>query len=326
MIDMDERIPGIILAIILTISLFISLYFLAIKKITIDSINTINPLELLKIFFSTNFILFLITISISFAIILLIAKIYNYKFASIFISAGMIIGPIIGLLIFNQFFLTPLLLIIIIGVIFSIKNLTKKEEELKYFKTLRSGINVTQKIILIFSIGLFLQLAIMNLDKQEFYETEFPKELVNLTVGNSKSIEETTKEPLIDLVILTQKQTMNTIINNNSYQSLKDKNDTDVQTFILTIDSINTQINSKEYKEVYEKEFGKNFQNMDFGQDIIKSSPLMKNLSKNAWLIYAISGLLSALFIGGLIVKNISSLIYTLIVTILNAIKKNNLN
>ncbi len=319
---MNEHLPGIIISTIIAVLFFISTAFLALTNTTITIFNSLDPSILINLIFNTNFLLFLITLSTGISMILLTAKMYNYKFATIFSITGIFFGTIVGFIVFNQLNYLLILIIAIIGVVISIKNLTKKEEELKYLKILRSGSSTAGKIILFLAIAIFLQLVIINSANQKELEENFTSNILNMTLGDSKSLNDSINAPLVDLVILTQQQTIHSILQNPTYKKLETKNDTDTQTFIATMNALNTQMNSKEYKQLYQTQINDNSKTINLQEGIIKNSPMLELLSKNAWIVYAISGLITALFVGGLIVKNLSGIIYVLIVSLINFVKE----
>ncbi|HNV01161.1 MAG TPA: hypothetical protein PKK60_01905 [archaeon] len=321
---MDEKIIGGILSFISSIFFFLTTYFLSATNQTIEIFNTINPIPLTNLIFNENFILFLISASIAFSLLLIISKIYNYHYSSIFCGTSIFLGSIIGLVIFNQMNYLLILIITVIGVIISIKTLNQKEEELKYLKTMRSATNTMGKIILFISIAIFLQLLIINLPKQEEFEKNFVKDIMTTTIGDNNNLN-SVKTPMIELAITSQSQTIDLIMNTPPYKKLEDKNDLDIKIFILTMNDLNKKINSKEYKNLYENQLQNNTELPNLTIELMKNSPLIKDFSKLSWIMYAISGLFVSLFIGGIIIKNLSAIIYTIIITIKNKLNEKKL-
>ncbi|MDD4251178.1 MAG: hypothetical protein PHX27_03235 [Candidatus ainarchaeum sp.] len=310
---MDDLKTNFVYSIILIIFALTTGYFFYMAGIKFQNFLTINIFELLDLMLTFNFVLFIIFASITIAIIELIIKKFNPKIAIIisticFLISAILIGFFFGLIefIIPTFFG-------IIGIFFATITQANKEKEYKTMPILRSGISSGGKIVLFIGLGMLLFTLMITIQNQEFYEADFVKEFQNITIGEQKSIQYQIQEPLINSIIQTQKQTINAIKKINGFNELENKNDTDVLTFISGFKNFEITINSEEYKKTLNEQYTIQQEEQDISQQILESIPLIKSLSKYAWLIYSILSFLLIMGIGNIIIKNLSGIIYSII-------------
>lgn len=310
---MDDNVTVGIYLSILIIIIIISGYFFSLTGIRLENFLTINLFPLIDSVLTINFLIFIIFASISLSIIGLIIRKFKTKIAMILSSTGYTIGIIISCAIFGLFdFLIPLLFGII-GIVFATITQDKKEKEYKSMPILRSGMASSGKIISFIAIGAVLFTLTMTLTNQSSYEKNFTDGFLSLSIGEEGDLQSTIKEPLINAIVDSQKQTINSIKNLNSFSKLNEKNDSEVLTFLIEFQTFEATINSEAYKQIMEEQFDLQ-QDQGISEKIMTTIPLVNNLSKMAWLFYTLTIFIFILMIGNLLVKNISGIIYSIVI------------
>jgi|GEM_PF-1671359 len=313
---MEETHKGAILAILILIFTLTSAYFFSMSELKISSILTPNTLPLIESMFGTNFIVFLITTSISIALILFTIKKMSENEAIIISAIGYLIGGIGGCLIFGMLEYILPISFGFIGIIISAKTMNKKEKELKYASSIRAASFGAGKIITLICIGFFIYLILITAPNQKTYEENFVSEILDLTIGDTKSLQTQLNEPIIDLVIQTQKGTIQAIKSAPTYTPIKNSANPENVAFVLTMNEVEKQISSEAYKEQVTEQIQSGTQKQNIGEETIKQIPFIVGMSKYIWFIYCFSALVISLMIGNIVVKNISAIIYLLLIKI----------
>jgi hypothetical protein len=310
---MDNYITTIALTITLIISIISANFFFSITKITLDSFLTINVFPLINAMISFEFIMFLIFVSLSIACILLIIKHANFQYALGFSLIGYVLGITLGTILFgNLGFLIPLL-IATGGIPLAFESLVKKEKEYKSLPTLRSGISAANKMIMLTGVGLFIFIIIITFPAQEVHEQTFITQILSTTIGDTQTFGEMLQTPMVQIIIDSQKQTLNSVKKMPGFNEFENKNDADVLTFVTNFKTFDNMVNSDNYKTSIKNQFNSQNQNQELNKQLIQQIPIISNISKLAWLVYALEAFILVMFIGNLIVKNLAGLIYILI-------------
>ena len=305
---MEKNILGIILTFLLAMLIIASGFFLNLTNITLASYLTINLFPLLDNFLSPYFIGFLITISLALTTIILIAHNFETKETMIFSLAGYLIGSLVILALFVQLEFGIVLLFGGLGIILSIKLYEKQEDN--FSKSFKTGRSLTGKIILFFGIGVFLTILLMTLPNANEYEQNFSKNILESFVSNDNL---NLSSPLIGMLGNMQKETISSIQTTSEYQKLQSKNDPDFLDFENKLEELKILYASKEYQDLVGKEVDNLASSEEILPDLSSELPIVKDIAKFAWLIYAVLAFVSVLFIGEFILKNISSLIFAII-------------
>jgi uncharacterized integral membrane protein len=225
------------------------------------------------------------------------------------------------------FELTDFFIPILFGLIampFGIKFLKEKEQELKYFPRVRSGASAAGRMVLVISIGFLVSLAIIGIVNQPTIEKNFVGETLKMTVGDGITLDDSFLNSLTGVLIDSQVQTVNMIKNWNEVKNLENKNDLDGLMLVQKLDAMKAGLQSKTTQEqMVEQMKGKK---IDYGSQIMEKMPIMKEYAKYAWIMYAISAFVIIIAIGNLIVKNLSAVIYSMILFILPETQKTEQN
>jgi hypothetical protein len=300
---------SIIYSAILFILILTSAYFFSLSGIKLETFLTIDLISLLETFVSIWFIIFLILASFSLAVILLIIKnvetTEDFAIMIIFYLAGIIIS----LLIFNLFgFILPLL-IAIIGIIIATKTIEQKEKEFKSMPVLRAGANAGGKIIIFVALGLFLTLLFTTIPNAKQYEEGFVDDIFEVTIGEEENLKNSINEPVIEALVESQRQTLDSVKELPGFDALDESSDNEVLIFVTNFEALSSVINSDNYKEEIKQQFEGKSEELDLGEGIVGQLPIIKEIAKYAWLLYAFSGLVLVFLFGNLIVKNIAGLV-----------------
>ncbi len=310
---MDNYLTTIALTITLIISIISANFFFALTKITLDSFLTINVFPLINAMISFEFIMFLIFVSLSIACILVIIKHANLQYALGFSLIGYVLGITLGTIIFGNIgFLIPLL-IATGGIPLAFESLNKKEREYKSLPTLRSGISAANKMIMLTAAGLLIFIMIITFPAQETYEQEFAAQILSTTIGDTQTFGGMLQTPMIKVIIDSQKQTLDSVKKMPGFSQFENKNDPDILTFVTNFNTFNNMVNSKNYVTTITDQFSAQTENQELNKQLLEQIPIINEVAKLSWLVYALEAFIMVMFIGNLIVKNLAGLIYILI-------------
>jgi len=305
---MDQTHLGIILATILTILIIVDGFLFNLTGITLDYFLTINLLPTANVFLSAYFIGFLIVVSLSLSIIIIIVNKLEQQKAMIFTLLGYIIGIIILLAFFIQIELIFALLFCGFGIALSIKTYNKEEET--FTKHFKSGASLAGKTVLFFGIGIFITILLITLPNADEYEQNFSKDIVEGFIGGDNSA---LSAPLISSLGQLQKETLLAVQQTPEYKLMKSKNDSDFFNFEMKIEELKLLYTSDEYSKIIAENTSKITESNGINPKLNPDLPFVKNVAKYAWLVYALIAFASVLFIGELIIKNLSAFIYAIL-------------
>jgi len=242
------------------------------------------------------------------AIIIFIASKLEQQKALIFSLAGYLIGVTIILIFFIQIELIFLLLFCGFGIALGIKTHVKEEET--FSKNFKSGTSISGKVVLFFGIGIFVTILLITLPSASEYESNFSKDIVNSFVGGDNSA---LSAPLISSIGQLQKETLQAAQQTQEYKLMQSKNDSDFFKFEMKLEELKVLYTSDEYAKIIAESTSKIIENSESPPSLNFELPFVNDLAKYAWLIYALIAFASVLFIGELIIKNLSALIYAIL-------------
>jgi hypothetical protein len=309
---MDDKYIGIILSVLFFFLIIIDSYLFFLTKINFDLLNTINLFPLIELLVSIEFILFIVFCCFTFALIPLIMSFLERKNSIIILTLIYFFGTLIGCYLFNLIdFFIPLLFGLIglnIPLIWYKKEQTQKKQ---YFK---SATNKIGKIIVFIALGFFLTSLITTINNEN-YKQEFIDDFMELTINEEESLKDNIQKPLIDSIINSQIQTIKSIKTIPGFSELRNKNDSDVLTFVTGFEILESTINSKQHIEEVTKNYEKQTQNTNIEEELLKQIPFIEKASNYAWLIYSLMLFILINFIGNTLIKNIGGVIYFLVKT-----------
>lgn len=306
--SLRDIVPGILLAVAITVAIVFGAYFFSMTKITTAMFMTINSFQLIDGILNFNFAFFLICASFSLAIILFLGKKYPFKQAVIFSISGYLIGILVAVFVFNLLSYLPTLFFGVIGIPFGIKYLTKKEEEYKYLKKFRAGSSAVGRIVIIICIGFGLFLTIEAYQNQKDLEKSFVPEILSMTIGGKVNLSDSLNKQLASSMLMQQSIALNYVNETSELDSLVASNNREGIMLRKKIFDYNKALNEPETLESTIANLKK--QDMDLGKEIITNFPIISKLAKIAWLIYPVLTMIITLFFANLVVKNLGAAIY----------------
>ena len=124
------------------------------------------------------------------------------------------------------------------------------------------------------------------------------------------------------LVINTQKQTVQGIMQSDAYQNLVVKADPDVREFVATMQALNQNLGSTEYREQMERGIRDKADSGPFSFETLRGqSPLIDSIAKYLWLINAFAAASFFLTVSNLLLANIAgayAMVFRKIIDVLN--------
>jgi hypothetical protein len=309
---MDKNdIEGVSLAVGLFLTTALAIYSFSTFNINVNNFLTFNIAPLIKTLFSTNGLIFFILCGLPIAIILYIGKKFDYYKALFFSETGYGLAMLIGIFLFKLTEWAIPLIFVIFGIAWSIKFLKLKESELKSKLKFSAGQGAANKIVLSALIGFIIVISLTASTQAKQLEENFVPELLAVSIGDSDSLQESVNNSAITLSIESQKSVINSITNLESYQTLLEKNDPDVITFLLQTETLKNKINAEGYADTVKESVGQQNNGTDIIQQIIQGLPIM-NFVKYIWIMYTIMAFVLFQIIGNVIVKNIAAGYYAI--------------
>jgi hypothetical protein len=308
---MDEKIIGILLAVLLAVFLVISATFYSSAGITTQKFLNADEFQLIKSILTIDFLGFILSIAVSVGIILAIGKKYLFKKALTLIYAGSLLGVIISAALYPiviQF--APVIIFMAIGVPFGISYLNEREKEVKYLNHFRSGISGAGRIFLAALIGLLICLLLNGIQQQSDLEKNFVPQLLNSTVGSSISIGDQISNQLASQMAQQQQNTIDQIIT-----TARQSNNPTLDPLIAQLEAKKTELGSQQSINNIIAQL--KAQKIDLGAEIIRQFPLIKTMSAYAWLILSITGFIIMLLISNILAKNLAGLFCATILLII---------
>jgi len=290
----------------------IGAYFFGQTGITIQSIMTINSFPLLSAILSINFLVFVILASLSLALILIIGKKYTFKYALLFSITGYLIGIILSTILFKQ--LANVFILMCFGLIAipaGIVYINKREEELKYFKKIRAASTGAGRMLLILGLGFFFTLLFIGITNQAKLKEEFVPGFLQVTIGDGVTLDDTFQGQLVDALLGSQTQMIDTILGFDEFNSFQTNSDIDGLILKAKLEAIKSNLTSQQTKNIALAKLKE--QNIDLGKELIAKINFIKQVSDFVWVLYAISGFLLFTIIGSAIIKNLSAIFYTIL-------------
>ncbi|MFA6268489.1 MAG: hypothetical protein WCW13_03365 [archaeon] len=313
---MDDRIPGAILSVLLFIWAIITIFFFTSTGITTNNFMTINLAPLMQEMLTTNFIAFIVSISITLGLILVLGRKYKFKYSIVFIYPPIILGLLASFFLFQKTILNFGIPIIglLIGILIGVRFIANKENELKYLKTFRAGAFSTDKILLIGIVVFFLYLIILGSAQKEELKNGFVTDFLGVTVGDGISIGETFQVQFAGAIALQQQSAIDQVLSMQEMKNLTAKNDPDGLLLAAKLEAMKAVVVSDDFKKGIANQL--KAQNIDFGKEITKQIPLITTIAQSAWIMYPILALITLLFISNIIIKNLTGLVYAIIMLI----------
>ena len=308
MLTMDQNQLGIILAIILALLITITGFLFSLTSITLDFFLTINFLPIANVFLSLYFIGFLVIASLCLATVMTVTDKLEQQKAIIFSLLGYLIGITILLIFFVQIELIFVLLFSGFGIALSIK--MHNQDNKTFTKNFKSGASMAGKIVLFFGVGIFVTILLITLPNASEYENSFSSDIIQSFVGGENP---SISAPLIASIGQLQKETLSSAQQTPEYKIMQAKNDSDFLKLEMKLEELKLFYTSDEYSKTIAENTSKIIDDSKSKPGFDLELPFVKDIAKYAWLVYALVAFASVVFIGELVIKNLSAFIYAII-------------
>lgn len=316
-------------AIALIVSFFIWAFFLNASGVTIPLLIEFSDLQVLASkLISLNFIAFLVFFSLSYSILVALAKIIPKRelqgtSAGAFAFSGLVFWFVFPFL--QNFFVLGVFYLISLIVV--VETAFIKFSELKSFVVPRTAIGAISQGLFVIGIGVFVSTLLFVLPAQERIVQDFEKNL--FSSFTPKEVKEDYSKAISQVIVQSQTEVLGTIAATPVYQSLSVKEDPDVIAFVTTFNAVDSQIKSQEYRQELEKRLAKSQEeNLDQTgfDDLIEQTkqriPVFSLLEQFFWL-FASFAIISLFFLASnILIKPTGAVFGTILITITEMISK----
>ena len=231
-----------------------------------------------------------------------------------------LIGTIIGLLISTIIFGFTLDAIVVsffflISIVVLIETANFKKDELKHLITFRTASAASRKAFFLLGISLLLISATDGIQNQDKYVDELGDMVMNIAFANAGGGSDPA-ELAADLLIRTQKETIDGLMALSTFTVLRNKEDVDVKTFVASMDNLADNVDSRETRQatidkIKERQgTAQSILTFDFVRD---QSPLIDMVANYYWLLTAFSVFFMFIFYVNLIAGNVAGLYASII-------------
>ncbi|MCR4335869.1 MAG: hypothetical protein NUV57_05020 [archaeon] len=277
----------------------------------LDKLNLISPFLLegiLATIFSAGFIAFTLILPLPYAFISALSLHREKKETYGIAGIGILLAIISWILLFGinaTDILLGVFFIISIRIVVEITLI--KHDELKRFVTFRTVAGAAKTAFFIFAIGIFISSAMMELENQEQNIQEFGNTIMTLALEESGN--QNTNELLTNLIINTRRQVVTSIMQTPQFETLQNKTDEDVVSFVLLMNALESNVNSDSAKQDILNQLNSNQENnqqvLNF-EAIRAQSPLIDSMAENLWLVISSSVVLMFIFFANIILSNLA--------------------
>ncbi|MCX6799176.1 MAG: hypothetical protein NTW59_03710 [Candidatus Diapherotrites archaeon] len=269
-------------------------FFLGASTLSVNDLFTFKLQVPLQKVASMDFLLSMLLFPITIAIITAAAKKIEKKTLMIASLLGAIVGIIVAMLLFTTlqgFWVLGAFYLIALPL--AVETAAMKYSELKSFVSMRTFLATAGRTITVISIGLFVMSAIVLLPQQEqhvqrFEETFIQSIFEGMTSGKTQ---QQLTSSMVDTVVESQRQTLDTALGNTLFEKLRTKTDIDVIAFVAAADAIREQVNSEQYKQQLAQRFGSSSTDISKKINILEvlkqQMPVIAELEKMLWVLHA---------------------------------------
>jgi len=294
--DQQDIIKIAIAGVILFFSFLAWGFFLGASGVTLESLITLKDLDgTIQNLLSFNFLSFLVFFPISYSLIIAFTKIFDKRMLEgISVAAFVLSGIILLLLLSSIQALLIVGLFYLISLIVLIETAFIKFEEIKHLKILRASYGAISQALLLVGIGLFISTMLFVIPAQEQLVEEFENEI--FSSFTPEDVQEELADTTAQIIIQTQTQTITQIVSTPSFQTITQKEDSDVQNFVTVINELLLAVQTPEYKQTLVKSISDRqataLDQTDFQEILNKTKekiPLFSFLEDYFWLFAAIT-------------------------------------
>ncbi|MBI4044151.1 MAG: hypothetical protein HY392_00410 [Candidatus Diapherotrites archaeon] len=292
-------------------------FFLNASGLTIEKMIGLTGFdEFFATIFNLNFAIFLVLFPLSIALVSAYTKAFEKKSLYIIVFASSMVFLGLAMVLYRnapQFLVTGI--VYAAALLFGVEASFVKFSELKTLPFLRTSMATAGLVGTFVAIGLFASTALFVLPQQEKIVAEFEEEILSSVVQDNDSLAEDLSKSAANVYIQGQQQSAQSLVNSPVFEKLAQKEDPDVQAFVVATNALVEQIYSDEYRQQVEEQFRENAEDKIREQDIsgsfnrIKQSmPLLVLIEENYWLIAGFIVASLYLFASSVIIKPLAGL------------------
>jgi hypothetical protein len=156
-----------------------------------------------------------------------------------------------------------------------------------------------------------LTLLFIGITTQDKLKQDFVPEFLEMTIGDGISLSDTFQMQLVNALIISQTQLIDTTLAFDEFKTFQTNSDIAGLTLKAKLEGMKLGLSNDSTKELALSKLKE--QKIDLGKEIISKIPLIEQVSSYAWLIYAIGGYTTFIMIGGILIKNLSAILYRLL-------------
>ena len=272
--------------------------------------------EFFAAIFNLNFVIFLVLFPLSIALVSAYAKVFEKKNLYLIVFASSVAFLGISILVYqnaSQFILAGI--VYAAALLFGVEASFVKFSELKTLPFLRTSMSTAGLVGTFVAIGLFASTALFVLPQQEKIVAEFEEKILSSVVENNDDLANDLSRSAAGVYIQGQQQSAQSLVNSPAFEKLTQKQDPDVQAFVLGTNLLVDQIYSAEYRAKVEAQFRENAKGQIEQQDlsssfdkIKQSMPLLVLIEENYWLLAGFIVASLYLFASSTIIKPLAGL------------------
>ncbi len=298
--------------------LFASSGFLRIDVLALSSLDAI-----LKTFLTAQFILLAAIFPIPFALLSALShskeklEVYKIGFAGMF--PALLISMLLSGFGFHELVLSFFMLA---GIPVLLELTYLKKGELKRLVTFRTASGASQKAFLVLSFGLFISLAVVNLEHNDEKVIALGEKVMELAFSDDSDLGNAASDVAAGLLIDSQKKALGQITGAPQFEKLKSKQDPDVQGFVLSMQQTQARLEDPQVREELVREIKEKQQAsappISFAL-LREQSPIINAMANYYWLISAFTLAAFFSFFANIIGANIAGAYAALIRKVLES-------
>lgn len=302
---------------LLFVSMVLWSFFLNATGLTIEKMIGLTGFdEFFASVFNLNFVIFLVLFPVSIALVSSYAKVFEKKNLYIIVFASSIAFLGLSMVLYQnatQFLVAGI--VYAAALLLGVEASFVKFSELKTLPFLRTSMATAGLVGTFIAIGLFASTALFVLPQQEKIVAEFEEQILSSVVENNDDLTDDLSKSAANVYIQGQQQSAQSLVNSPLFEKLTQKEDPDVQAFVLATNALVDQIYSAEYRAKVEEQFRENAEGQIDQQDlsssfdkIKQSMPLLVLIEENYWLIAGFIVASLYLFASSIIIKPLAGL------------------
>ncbi len=257
-----------VFAVIICLSIILHALFLNSSGfMVLDALDLSTAGQSIGEILSIEFILFLVSFPLAYTVAIVMCRFLNKTDARVAVVVGTLTGGILSLVLFeiisSYILICAFYFFSMIVITESAHSLFKETKSLIYVRVIA---NAAGKALLLLGMGIFLVSVLTIFDNQQMYVDNFEEAVVSM-ISENEGLDYS--DMGADLIIESQKQTLDLIIDTPMYTAIENKQDTEVQDYVSFVSALRVNMDTPQYKELLKQKMGEH--NVDSG-DITKDA------------------------------------------------------